>query len=108
MAIKIKLMFINVALMAIVTSCETRTIKYSALNDLVIGGQQIVLYKNGEFYLELGAGGAEGSYIMLSDTVNLHYNNKPENWPDQLLMTKDYFLTIPETQHNKIIKFRRH
>ena len=67
--------------------CETRKVKYAALNDLVIGVQQVVLYENGEFYLELGLGGQEGTYTIQNNTVFLKYENKPPTWSDKLIMT---------------------
>ena len=89
------------------SSCENRNVKYSGLNDLVVGVQQIVLYENGEFYLELGAGGVEGNYQIQNDTIFLEYKKKPENWPDKILMTDKYFLTIENVKHKKPVKINR-
>ena len=75
-------------------SCEQRIVKYSGLNDLVVGVQQVVLYQNGDFYLELGLGGTEGTYRIKNDTVYLNYDDKPQGWPDKLLMTKDFIILI--------------
>jgi len=47
------------------TCCENRKVKLTGLNDLVVGVQQIVLYENGEFYLELGAGGPDDNISEL-------------------------------------------
>jgi hypothetical protein len=85
------------------SSCENRKVKYSGLNDLVVGVQQIVLYENGEFYLELGAGGIEGNYEIKNDTILLHYKDKPEG----LLITDHYFLTIKDEEHRKPVKINR-
>ncbi len=104
---RIKSIALIVGFLVIATSCETRTVKYSALNDLVAGVHQVVLYENGEFYLELGAGGTEGTYTILDDSVALHYFDKPEGWPDHLLMTKEHFQTIPTTEHKNSIKINR-
>lgn len=87
-------------------ACERRTVKYSGLNDLVVGVHQVILYENGEFYLELGAGGEEGKYELKNDTVILSYYDKPENWPDKLLMTDDYFSTIYNNT-SRVIKIKR-
>jgi hypothetical protein len=57
--------------------CHNKKVKYSAFNDLFLGAQQVVLFDNGEFYLELGAGGAEGRYTLQKDTVFLNYYEKP-------------------------------
>ena len=93
--------------MITLTSCETRKVKYSGLNDLVVGIQQIVLYENGTFYLELGAGGVEGKYQKQNDTVFLDYQIKPEGWPDKLLLTARYIETIHEKDRLKNIKIDR-
>ncbi|MEQ8534874.1 MAG: hypothetical protein RIB86_23680 [Imperialibacter sp.] len=69
--------------------------------------QQVVLYTNNEFYLELGAGGVGGTYLISHDTVNLRYDNKPDDWPDQLLVSDDYFETIPTGRHKRSIRIRR-
>ena len=77
------------------SACENRPVKYDALNDLFVGIHQVVLYENGEFYLELGAGGLEGTYKIKDDTIHLTYEEeKPKNWPDKLLMTDDYFIVM--------------
>lgn len=96
-----------IALILILLSCEKQTVKYSGLNDLVVGAQQVVLYENGEFYLELGAGGNEGTFKIINDTVYLEYFKKPENWPDKLLITDEYFSTIMNDGQDKPIKIRR-
>ena len=87
--------------------CKSRDIKYSALNDLTIGVQQVVLYQNGEFYLELGAGGTEGKYSIKNDTITLDYKRKPTDWPTQLLISEKYIITIPNGKHVNQIKIRR-
>ena len=66
----------------------------SGLNDLVIGVQQVVLYNNNEFYLELGLGGTEGKYRIYNDTIFLDYYEKPSDWSDRILITENYFVTI--------------
>jgi hypothetical protein len=88
-------------------SCENRDIKYAGLNDLAVGAQQIILYDNGEFYLELGAGGAKGTYEIKSDTVFLKYYEQPENWADKILMTESYFITINGDSLKAPIKIKR-
>ena len=87
--------------------CRNEKVKYSGLNDLIVGTQQIVLYENKEFYLELGAGGAKGSYQIQNDTVLLDYRSKPENWPDKILITDDLFLTIENKEHKRPVKINR-
>lgn len=91
-----------------ILSCENRKIKYSGINDKFIGADQIVLYENGEFYLELGAGGLEGKYEIKNDTIYLSYNDVNEStYPDKLLITEDYFITIGNDSTKNSIKIRR-
>jgi hypothetical protein len=82
-------------------SCENRKVRYSALNDLVVGSHAVLLYENGEFYLELGAGGVEGKYEIKEDRVLLTYNKKPKDWPDELIMTDEYFIANMNTEQRK-------
>ncbi len=73
-------------------SCRQNKIMYSGLNDLVVGAQQVILYNDNRFFRELSFGGTEGIFKKTGDTVILIYDNKPSlNWPDRLLITKDYF-----------------
>jgi hypothetical protein len=90
-----------------IISCESRVVKYAGLNDLVVGVQQIVLYEDNDFYLELGLGGTEGTYTIKGDTVYLYYEDKPQFWPDKLLMTDSYFITINSNSKRRPIKIRR-
>lgn len=99
------LLFLSIGL--ILTGCDNRKVKFSGLNDLVVGVHQIVLYENGEFYLELGAGGAEGKYEIVNDTIRLDYYDKPDNWPAKVLMTKEYFVTISDEGHQSAVKIKR-
>lgn len=79
----------------LLTSCETREIKHSGLNDLVVGVDQVVLYVNGDFYFELGLGGHDGTYKIQGDTVYLKFEEKDVQFlPKKLLMTNKYFITI--------------
>lgn len=84
-------------------SCSYHTITYSGFNDLVVGSQKIILYDNNRFILELSLGGTEGNFKKIGDTVVLFYDNKPSaNWPDSLLITKNYFeLFDSNTKHGR-------
>lgn len=99
--------FLAISLILSLSSCQKKEVKYSAINDLVAGVQQIILYENGEFYLELGLGGVDGKYTLDHDTVILEYQNKPSGWPDKILMTPDYFETIPLNEQGQIVKIAR-
>jgi hypothetical protein len=91
-----------------VLSCRQNKIVYSGLNDLVVGVQQIILYDDNRFLLELSLGGTEGSYKKFGDTVILSYDNKPSTkWPDTLLITKDYFELFDSNANHGRTKIRR-
>lgn len=59
----------------------------------MVRAQQVVLFDNGEFYLELGLGRAERTYEINKDAKFLIYSDKPINWPDRLLRTDVYLIT---------------
>jgi hypothetical protein len=62
---------------------------------MVVGIQQIILYEDHRFYLELSLGGTEGNYKIRNDTVFLNYDEKPaESWPEQFLIKNEYFESI--------------
>ncbi|WP_143741293.1 hypothetical protein [Pontibacter ramchanderi] len=96
-----------IVLIFILSSCENREVKYSGLNDLAVGTQQVVLYDNNEFYLELSLGGAKGTYEIKNDTVHLTYNDKPKNWPEKLLITDSYFITLNKDSSIEPIRIKR-
>jgi hypothetical protein len=78
------------------------------MDDLFFGVNQIILYENGEFYLELGAGGTEGKYHINQDTINLKYNSKLAlNWPNQFIMTDKYFSSVAINDSDIVIKIAR-
>ena len=75
---------------------------------MFIGVEQIILYENGEFYLELGAGGIEGKYSIVGDTIKLNYFSKPSlTWPDMFIMTEKYFQNVKVNDSIKTIKIPR-
>ncbi|BDD05671.1 hypothetical protein [Aureibacter tunicatorum] len=77
------------------------------MNDLVIGVQQVILYENENFYIELGLGGASGKYQILNDTVFLFYEKKPNSFPDKLIIKDMFIQTLPSSMHNESIKINR-
>lgn len=99
---------IKLSVFLLLFACESRNVKLSGLNDLLVGVQHIVLYENGEFYLELGAGGKSGNYKIAQDTIYLSYFDGQDNFPEQILITDDYFITIPSTNNSYPIKIKRH
>jgi hypothetical protein len=63
------------------------------MNDKFIGVEQVVLFENGDFYLEIDELNTEGTYQMKGDTILLTYTHQPSpTWPKHLTMTDDYFL----------------
>lgn len=87
-----KAYYIILMLLVFVGSCsESRTVRHSGFDDLVVGVYEIKLFENSEFTLELGLGAKQGTYEMSGDTVKLEYIENKENWPTRLLMTKTYF-----------------
>ena len=56
-------------LVLLLCACDSRKIKHSGFEDLLLGSYSIILYENNEFFLELGAGGTEGKYGSRNDTV---------------------------------------
>ncbi|MBI3521108.1 MAG: hypothetical protein HY062_17340 [Bacteroidetes bacterium] len=90
-------------------SCEIRTAKDCGLNDLVVGVQQFIMYENGEFILELGLGGVDGKYEIKGDTVYLDYDEDlDDGWPNKIVITKKYFITIPNTGRRDTVKISRY
>ena len=98
---------VGIIIFLILLSCNNEKVKFSGLNDLVVGVQQVLLYESGNFYLELGAGGAKGTYHIENDTVFLNYMEKPVDWPEKLLMTEDFFITIDRDSPLRQIKIKR-
>lgn len=100
--------YLHILLCFLFLSCEYRKVKDSGLNDLVVGVQQFIIYENGDFILELGLGGADGKYKINGDTVYLNYDEANNDWPDKVLITEKYFITIPKTGHKDTVKIERH
>jgi hypothetical protein len=56
----------------------------------------------------MGAGGVEGTYQIDQDIVKLKYFDKPsENWPDVMLIRKDYFISKDSLDNAKYLKIKR-
>jgi hypothetical protein len=81
--------------MLILGSCGSKEVRYSGLNDLFIGVQQIVLYEDGTFYFELSGANAEGKFELHKDTILLRYDKRPfDNWPQRMIMNDDCFVAL--------------
>lgn len=102
----IKLMCLLMIVLSI--SCDHRKIVYSGFNDLVVGSQSLILYDDKTFYIEMGSGGMEGKYEINQDVISLKYYNKPSNnWPDIILINKEYFISKDSLDKNKYLKIVR-
>lgn len=56
----------------------------------------------------MGAGGVEGNYQISQDIVTLKYFDKPgENWPDAMVIRKDYFISKDSLDKEKYLKIKR-
>lgn len=103
-----ELNFLYFVLLFTILSCDNRKIVYSGFNDLVFGSQSFILYDDKSFYIEMIAGGVEGNYQINHDTVKLKYFDKPSlNWPDVMLIRKDYFIALDSLDNAKYLKIRR-
>lgn len=102
------LTLLYLASMLTIISCDTRKIVHSGFNDLVVGSQSFILYNDSTFYLEMGAGGVKGNYQINQDVVKLKYFDKPsKNWPDTMLIRKDYFISKDSLDNAKCLKIKR-
>lgn len=110
MKIKLKLtktlLKISVLLLTFLFSCESNEVLYTGLNDKVIGVDQIVLYTNSKFYLEIGLGGKKGEYTIKNDTIKLNYTDRIENYPKYLIMNEDHFITEINVKQIKIKRIK--
>lgn len=95
--------FLFVIITFTIYSCKQDKIIYSGFNDLVVGSQQVILYDDYRFLIELSMGGTEGNFKKSGDTIILFYDKKPSaNWPDSLLLTKEYFILFDaNTSHGR-------
>jgi hypothetical protein len=90
------------------SSCNNREILLSGFNDMALGSQQFILYDDNTFYIEMGAGGTDGTYQICHDTVKLKYFEKPsQNWPNEMLIRKNCFITIDVSNKEKYLKINR-
>ena len=90
-------LFLSICMLLGLTACETRQIKYSGFDDLVLGSETIYLYENGEFEIELGLGFHDGTYILKNDTILLRYD-KPTGLPQKFLLLEDKFEAVDSRQ----------
>jgi hypothetical protein len=95
-------------LLAMVSGCETQTIRYAAFEDLVLGSYTVNFYTNGECAVEMGAGYHEGTYTLKGDTLLLTYReNSPKGLPTRLLLTPNHIVTLPTAEYPRSTKISR-
>jgi hypothetical protein len=92
----------------LVSSCETRTLRYAAFEDLAIGSYTVSLYTNGECVVEMGAGYHDGNYTSKSDTLLLTYRkSSPNRLPTRLLLTPNFIVILPTAAYPYSTKISR-
>ena len=90
------------------TGCDSRTIQYSAFEDLVVGSYTIRLFTNGECGVEMGLGYHEGRYTLQGDTIRLTYQEGPlPGMPTRLLLTPAYLVTLPSPEYPQSTRLHR-
>lgn len=88
----------------LLTGCESRTLRYSAFEDLVVGSYTVLLFTNGECEVEMGLGYRDGRYTIQSDTLRITYQEGPiQGLPTQFLITPDYLLTLPTAEYSGFV-----
>jgi hypothetical protein len=89
----------------LLTGCESRTLRYSAFEDLVVGSYTVLLFTNGECEVEMGLGYHDGRYTIQGDTLQITYQKGPiQGLPTQFLITPDYLLTLPTAEYSESTK----
>ena len=89
-------------------ACESRTLRYSAFEDLVVGSYTVRLFTNGECELEMGLGYHKGRYTLQGDTIHLTYQEGPlQGMPTRLLLIPAYLITLPSPEYTRSTRMHR-
>ena len=92
----------------LLSGCESRTLRYSAFEDLVVGSYTVRLFTNGECEVEMGLGYHKGRYTLQGDTIRLTYLDGPlQAMPTRLLLTPTYLVTLPSPEYSRSTRIRR-
>lgn len=92
----------------ILISCSNRKVVHSGYNDMFIGSQSFILYDDCTFSIEMGAGSAEGTYIIYKNIVVLNYSDKVNtDWPKIMIIRKNYFISCDSLDSRKYLKISR-
>jgi hypothetical protein len=98
----------SLLLLALVSACDTRTMRYAAFDDLVVGSYTVYLYTNGECEVEMGLGYHPGRYTMKGDTIYLTYQEGHlPAMPTQFRLTPAFLVTLPTATYRRTIKIPR-
>ena len=90
---------------ALVSACHTRTIRYAAFDDLVVGSYTVNLYTNGECEVEMGFGYHSGRYILKVDTVSITYQEGHlQEMPTQFVLIPAFLVTLPTAAYPRTTK----
>ena len=91
------MLFLSATLL--LNSCESRTLRYSAFEDLVVGSYTVNLFTNGECEVEMGLGYRDGRYTIQGDTLRITYQaDSLKGFPTRFLITPSYLLTMPTAE----------
>lgn len=102
---RISLLVLSATLL--LTGCESRTLRYYAFEDLVIGSYTVNLFTNRECEVEMGAGYHEGHYTIQGDTLRIAYQEDAlRALPIRFLITPNYLLTLPAADYPESTKIR--
>ena len=89
----------------LLNGCESRKLRYSAFEDLVVGSYTVNLFTNGECEVELGAGYHDGRYTIQGDTLRITYQEDSlGGFPTRFLITPNYLLTLPTAEYPESTK----
>jgi hypothetical protein len=92
----------------LLSSCDSRALRYSAFEDLVVGSYTVRLFTNGECEVEMGLGYHNGRYTQQGDTLRLTYlDGSLQGMPTRLLLTPAYLVTLPSPQYPRSTRIRR-
>ena len=98
----------SLLLLALVSACDTRTTRYAAFDDLVVGSYTVNLYTNGECEVEMGFGYHSGRYTMQGDTICLTYQEgQLPAMPTRFVLTPAFLITLPTAEYPQTTKIPR-
>lgn len=92
----------------LLNGCESRTLQYSAFEDLVVGSYTVRLFTNGECEVEMGLGYHDGRYTIRGNTIRLTYlDGALQGMPTRLLLTPTHLVSLPSPEYPHSTRIRR-